>query len=323
MSNGKQGLGPPPSAGVLGKRVLQHARDTQTAERRWRVWVAYMMLSGLLERAQASGRGAAFSVKGGVSLELRLSNKARATKDIDIILHHDDILSAFDSAITEPAPAGGATTAVVATYEGFAFQRKGTVIDLGHDAMRFELGVAYKGTAWTTISVDLAQPELGDVAPEPVKAIDLGAVGLTGPSEIPCLPLAHQIAQKLHGMTKPMPEGRRNERVKDLVDVVLLEPYVEDLPVLRAACVAVFEGRGTHTWPPTLVPPDEWRVEFAVLATDMEMGIADIDIAIGAVRAFLDRIERAASSIGATADTRVTRNARLTNEIAPRRGPPV
>ena len=254
-----------------------------------------MMLAGLLDRARADGRGPAFAVKGGVSLELRLKTRARATKDIDLILHHDDdLLAAFEGALMEPVQAGGATTAVAASYEGFTFRRKGEARDLAHGAQRLELGVNYKGGTWTTISVDIARPELDDVAHEPVKALDLSAVGLTGPDEVPCLPLPYQIAQKLHGMTKPMKPGKRNERVKDLVDLVLVAPFVDDYPELRAACVRVFEDRNTHPWPPTPVVPEHWQAEYTQMATELEMDGTDIADAIALVAEFVVRIEGAA-----------------------------
>jgi len=49
--------------------------------------------------------------------------------------------------------------------------------------------------------VDVAGEEIPDVAPEHIKAIDLSALHLPGPDLIPCLPLNHRLAQKIHGMT--------------------------------------------------------------------------------------------------------------------------
>lgn len=44
-----------------------------------------MIMAGVLERA-ADADAPTFFVKGGVALELRLRDRARATKDIDIVL---------------------------------------------------------------------------------------------------------------------------------------------------------------------------------------------------------------------------------------------
>ena len=76
---------PPPSAGVLARYAQAYARELGVAEGRVRAWVAYMIMAGVLERA-TNADSPLFIVKGGVALELRLRDRARATKDIDIVL---------------------------------------------------------------------------------------------------------------------------------------------------------------------------------------------------------------------------------------------
>ena len=39
---------------------------------------------------------------------------------------------------------------------------------------------------------------------------------VTGPAQLPCLPLRFHVAQKLHGMTLPPRPGKQNERFRDL-----------------------------------------------------------------------------------------------------------
>jgi hypothetical protein len=48
-----------------------------------------MITAGVLQRTAAAGQPP-FIVKGGVALELRLRNRARATKDIDLSLRLPD-----------------------------------------------------------------------------------------------------------------------------------------------------------------------------------------------------------------------------------------
>lgn len=81
----KRPTGPPPSAGVLARYAQAYAREVGVAEGRVRAWVAYMIMAGALERATGVD-GPQFIVKGGVALELRLRDRARATKDIDVVL---------------------------------------------------------------------------------------------------------------------------------------------------------------------------------------------------------------------------------------------
>ena len=100
----KRPTGPPPSAGVLARHAQAYAREIGVAEGRVRAWVAYMIMAGALETA-AGRDGPRFIVKGGVALELRLRDRARATKDIDVVLRDDeaDLAEALEQALTGDA----------------------------------------------------------------------------------------------------------------------------------------------------------------------------------------------------------------------------
>jgi hypothetical protein len=82
-SGRKAPTGPPASAGVLAKYVQAYARANGIAEGRVRAWISHMIAAGVLRRV--AGNQPPFIVKGGVALELRLRNRARATQDIDLI----------------------------------------------------------------------------------------------------------------------------------------------------------------------------------------------------------------------------------------------
>jgi hypothetical protein len=239
-----------------------------------------MVMAGVLERATASVQPR-FTVKGGIALELRLGNRARATKDIDVVLQHVDA----DLARTlEGAMSGGA-------YQGFTFRRKGEPLLLDNGAVSLELVVSYLGGAWTTIAVDIARAEPGEAEIEWLPAIPLtDAFGITGPVDLPCLPLRLHIAQKLHGMTLPPRPGKRNERFRDLIDLLLMEELVTDYRGLREACETVFGSRGTHVWPPLLAVPPYWIEPFARLAGDLDLPVGDADAGMVRVRAFVERI---------------------------------
>jgi Nucleotidyl transferase AbiEii toxin, Type IV TA system len=245
-----------------------------------------MVLAGLLERSEASGEGYRFTVKGGVALELRLKDRARATKDIDLVLHHADadLARAFERAVTT----GGASN------QGFQFRRKGEPLHLENRTISVEFAVTYEGGAWTSIVVDVARAEPGEGDVELVPAIPLReATGISGPTELACLPLRMHIAQKLHGMTLPPRRGKRNERFKDLIDVLLMAPLVTDYAGLREGCESVFRTRGTHEWPPVLEVPMHWVEPFAEVARDLDLPVRDAHEAIERVRAFVDRIRTA------------------------------
>jgi hypothetical protein len=283
----KRPTGPPPSAGVLARYAQAYARELGVAEGRVRAWVAYMIMAGVLERA-TNADSPLFIVKGGVALELRLRDRARATKDIDIVLRDTtaDLADSLEEALTgEP-------------YQGFSFRRKGQPLLLDNGAVNMEFGVTYKGQPWTSVSVDIARAEAGEVDVEWVDAIVLNdAFGVTGPAQLPCLPLRFHVAQKLHGMTLPPRPGKQNERFRDLVDLVLMDAMItHDYAALREACEVVFRSRNTHSWPPDLsTVPAHWVQPFARLAEELELAETDVEVALVRVRDFVARILSATS----------------------------
>ena len=282
MTARKRPAGPPASAGVLARYAQAYARELGVAESRVRAWVAYMILAGILERT-AVGDIPRFIVKGGVALELRLRDRARATKDIDIVLRDAsaDLADSLEEALTGEG------------YQGFSFRRKGQPLLLDNGAVNIEFGVTYRGHPWTSISVDAARAEPGEVDVEWVDAIALTDVfGVTGPAQLPCLPLRFHVAQKLHGMTLPPRPGKQNERFRDLVDLLLMEAMItDDYAALRSACELVFRSRNTHTWPPDLsAVPGHWAQPFARLAGELDLPETDIEQALVRVRSFLTRI---------------------------------
>lgn len=240
-----------------------------------------MIMAGMLETASVGPTGHRFTIKGGVVLELRLRGRARATKDIDIVLHDADADLARE---LERTLTGN-------EYQGFTFRRKREPILLDNDTVSVEMSVSYRGGAWTSIVVDVARAEDGESEIELVPAIPLtDAFGVTGPATLPCLPLRLHIAQKLHGMTLPPRRGKRNERFKDLVDLLLMESLLVDCAGLLDACESVFRNRDTHDWPPVLELPRHWREPFARMAQEIELPVVDADEAMTRVRSLVERI---------------------------------
>lgn len=276
----KPPTGPPASAGVLAKYVQAYTRDLGISEGRVRAWVAYMIMAGLLERA-ASRTEPRFIVKGGVALELRLRDRARATKDIDVVLRdaEADLSRTLERALTDE------------TYQGFTFRRKAEPLLLDNGTVNVEFAVSYRGGAWTSIAVDVARAESNESEVEWVRAIPLGdAFGVMGPTDLPCLPVRFHVAQKLHGMTLPPRPGKRNDRFRDLIDLLLMEELIEDYAGLREACEVVFRTRATHSWPPAIDLPSHWADPFDRLAQDLELPVVHMSAALPRILALLDRI---------------------------------
>jgi hypothetical protein len=269
---------------VLARYSRAYAQEAGVAERRVRAWVAYMVLAGILERFAVAADGYQFTVKGGVALELRIRERARATEDIDLVLHHPEmeLVDAVEQAIAAPAP----------DDQGFRFQRRKEPLYLENGTVHVELAVTYRGGNWTTIAVDIAREEPGEANVELVDAIQFeDALGIAGPAQLPCLPLRYHVAQKLHGMTLPPRPGKRNERFKDLIDLMLMEALITDYRGLREACEEVFRARAKQGWPPPLELPEHWRAPYARLAAELRLPVTDAEEAMARVRALVARIE--------------------------------
>ena len=276
---------PPRSEGELAKRVLVYARRQHLAEGRVRRWISHMVLCGaLIERAQGASQPD-FLIKGGVALELRLRRRARATRDLDVTLARCDgpLIDAVESALQ-------------GEFEGFTFRRKGEPYVMPNRVLRVEIAIQYKGRSWATVRLDVTTNELDTLEIEYIKAFLLRPFGLTGPERLPCLALPYQIAQKIHAVSESRPQGRDNDRVRDMVDLLLLRGggggggAIADLAAVRAACQRVFDLRGTHSWPPTFEPPDWWVAEFEQSAS--EVGLREIGFAqaLSAMRTFIGEI---------------------------------
>ena len=150
-----------------------------------------------------------YDLKGGVALELRFTEAARAKKDIDIgvPVERAKWLRAFQDA-------------VALGFDDFAFLLKGNPLNMDKvDAVRLELAIRYRTRAWQTIDVDLGPSGRGAVELVLPTIRGLAAMGLRVPLPIRCLNLSEQIAQKLHTCTGPYSAGR----ARDVLDILLID----------------------------------------------------------------------------------------------------
>lgn len=288
---------PPHNIRVLHGWLRDYARQHGLPEGRLKHAVDYALVVSALDRARESG-GPAFAIKGGVAMELRLQLDARATRDLDAVFlgAFDGWLDALDDAIARP----------IADFElsrGEPEPIKTT------STMRVHIYLDYRGRRWGTVTLEVASAESGQILDiDKVDPFDLTQFGLPAADRVPVVGLPYLIAQKLHACTEPL-DGRDNPRVRDLIDLQLVQPLLDDadLPRVRQACRAIFSARGTHTWPPTFAIPPAWPAAYARLAdeqADTELALT-VEDAARSVEALTTRID---ASVTHTAERTVDRH---------------
>lgn len=270
---------------ALEQLVGRYSKHYQVPQSRIRNWISFMVLAGALERVQDEGGASPFVIKGGVALELRLRLRARATRDFDATFRAQfgEMLEVLDAALREP-------------YGNFRLARRGVIRDLGGKARRIEIQVQYCNKPWATVPMEVSAGDSLLVEAERVPATDLSELGVDGPEFIHCLSTRFQIAQKIHAVTAPPPEGRENERYRDLVDLWLLRELGTDLALVRQACEDVFRVRAMHAWPPAVRVPAHWADPFARLSGEVGLPTADVHEAAEALRAYIAAVAAAGSA---------------------------
>ncbi|WP_207901418.1 nucleotidyl transferase AbiEii/AbiGii toxin family protein [Acidipila rosea] len=247
------------------------------AQERLRRWVSFLALCGVLERAVSEGVLTNYYLKGGVAMELRFAEGARATKDIDIGVagKREERLRVFQDAIA-------------LGFDDFTFQVKGKPLSMDKvDAVRLELAVRFKTRAWQTIEVDLGSSGEGAVDLVEPAIPGLAAMGLRIPSPVRCLNLSEQVAQKLHACTGPYSQGR----ARDVLDILLVDLLGKlDITAVRLAAKQVFTQRATHDFPPSNQLPTEWQSELEALANELGYPATSATEIEARFRAFVDLI---------------------------------
>lgn len=228
--------------------------------------------------------GHLFVVKGGTALQLRLGIEARATTDLDVAFRGaaQEWLDRFDQATVDR------------TWHGFTVTRKGPpapidVPGVHYQPWRVGLQLRYEGRDFGSTHLEVAIEPTGtpyDLV-EPA-GIVLDAFDIEPPRLVPCLDLPTQIAQKLHACTEP-----GNDRARDVIDLWLLDRLLTpgDLPAIRGAVIETFTRRGTHRWPPAVVPSSSWERDYPLLAGDHTGAPASLDEAVAFLHDLVSRLD--------------------------------
>ncbi|MGH4013384.1 MAG: nucleotidyl transferase AbiEii/AbiGii toxin family protein [Pseudonocardiaceae bacterium] len=225
----------------------------------------------------------AFVLKGGFALDLRLTERARTTKDIDLDWQRPDdelldtLLDAADHDIGD--------------FFTFSIERGGPPEDRLGGSRRFRVSATLAGREFETFLLDIGFRLIPTDEVEVLTTPDLLAFADVAPVTVPAIPLATQVAEKLHAYTRTYPDARPSSRTKDLVDLVLIAERANlDAVALRRAIETTFAVRGTHPAPETLpAPPSDWTTPFAELAGTVGI-TTDLTSAHITAAGLLDRI---------------------------------
>lgn len=168
---------PPFSVNVLQRWIAEAERQTGVAVARQQRWVSFMVLAAMLDAVRDEDDQPLFLLKGGVAMELRLDLAARATKDFDAAFRAEaaEILERLDQALR-------------AGYGDFTARRTEAEPVRETTALRFDIKLDYRGRAWATVKFEVAPAEGGmgrEIERVPAKPLD--HLGLTGPSDVPCV----------------------------------------------------------------------------------------------------------------------------------------
>lgn len=214
-------------------------------------------------------------VKGGSSLELRRGiPDSRTSKDFDTVARRDIELIHFTAPEEIDVP-------------GMPVKPR-----------RFTAKLSYRGRAFATVPIEVSSVEAGNADQFDTLTSDaLGLVGVPAAVAVPCMTIPWQIAQKLHAVTAVLEEPKVNDRAHDLVDLQLLEGLLLDADLMptRSACIAIFEARAQHPWPPRVATLPHWPLIYAGALEGLDhLELArTVDAAAQAVQRFVARIDRA------------------------------
>jgi hypothetical protein len=180
-------------------------------------------------------------LKGGFFMQLQFHQKARTTRDIDLLFTEQkkNIRNVLMKASKVPLSDWFAFEVGAASVEG-QVQEKTT---------RYEIHSLLDSRTFENFHLDINSSDILFGKPVGIPSREILDIPEFGNFEIPCYSLPQQIAEKFHALTKPYGAGV-SSRVKDLVDILLIAGQ-EDLSfqILKKAIFSTFQNRNTHPIP--------------------------------------------------------------------------
>ena len=225
-------------------------------------------------------------VKGGSALRIRYGLKdTRVTVDFDTAFRNG--LDSFIMSVADGLRRGWSG------FTGDVVRREPASpagIPARYVMQPFDVKLKYMNQPWCTIRLEVGYNEIGDaqvaeeVISDEIRDI-FHALCLETPSPIPLMPLAHQVAQKLHGASEP-----GGSRAHDLVDLQLIFAHTEvDLREVRAIAERLFANRRLQPWPTRIEKGRGWDALYAEACEGLDVA-QSCDEAILWANNLIDRI---------------------------------
>jgi hypothetical protein len=273
---------------ALEQRLLTHSREQGVDLERLRRRAVFERLLARLEHESPG----IWIVKGGMALEVRLEDRARMTRDLDLVARMDGGLVELSELLRE-------SLAADPDGDGFEFRldRAAPISsdEAGQPGWSFSIEARLDGRRFSSVLLQIVLRE--NEVTGTIRAKLPSALSFAGfePVEVELVDPPQHFAEKLHAYTREYGE-RPNTRVKDLPDLVILIEQGLDADAAFRAAEHVFRVRETHELPQELAdPPAGWEPRYARYVDELDVGARTSDEAIALVRGFWrEAIEAAA-----------------------------
>lgn len=271
----------PRSARMLDAWVRDAQTHIESRGNRVGWLLASTIVAASLQRELEAGTPV-FLLKGGMFIERALNLKARATKDLDALYRGEaaNLEDQIDRALAEPWGEIQLSRTAIETIDNAVRVVK---------PRRFKVQLDIRGVRWRSIKVEIAFSE-GHISEhaERIASPSTGFFGITRPDDLATISMAYQVAQKLHACSDPHdPPAFRNDRVRDIVDLVLIRdafyPRQTGLVELKAAAEDIFSARAhearelgldSRSWPPTIEANELWASNWETPAADAGLDLS-------------------------------------------------
>jgi hypothetical protein len=263
---------------ALETRLREQSLSSGLPLARFRKMVAFDRLLVRLIRSQPDQ----WVLKGGLALQLRLGDRARTTKDIDLLslTQSDQVFDSLREAVSLD----------LGDWFEFVVGRPSDDQDRTPGGIRYTVVSLLDGRTFERFHIDVG---LGDPLVEAVEFLvmpDLLTFAEIDPVVVPCYPVTQQLAEKCHAYTRQYGSGM-SSRIKDFIDLILLD---EMGPVsgqkLTAAIELTFRNAGGQIPDLILPPPRTWEGGFKRLANEVSLSGYSLESSYARIQEFLDPI---------------------------------